>query len=449
MKTKTLKPLLALILAGLATHLAFAEDNPFGDPVTEVNGWKQSGWFGWYVDSFYPFVLHAQHEWMYAYPSGSWLWLWDYSLNEWFATSSVSYPMLYEPLGDQWLWYYEGTQPRWYVEMETSELYTEFSGCLMPDLMVSTFEMSTDLAGESSELGNLMGEGMGIAMLALIGDPSTSVCPVITRTPETINIFEPPENIDAVVDFGDGCTPESGTAALSGSLEVAVSDFLFGETGIGLSLEMTVNNLMREGLLLLDGGLAAGISMTVLSEESETETHYVAKETTTLSGDLTFTDLRSLDTFISGAMGLSGEVLLIEQESKTDWNDVTESTEGELTLTMDAFSTEELEVTSGTVTLDLNMPGTTTLDAEMETSDGPVDLTLVIDQSEDGSIVTMNTDGAAVVFGYTLTVSDMVMDSNLCEDYPISGVFTITYGGIQYTITMAGSCDGKYTITKG
>lgn len=449
-----MKTLLRILIAAsafsfLSTSSAFAETDPFGDPVSESNGWKQSAWFGWYVDSFYPFVLHAQHEWMYAYPSGNWVWLWDYSLNEWFATEGSVYPMLYEPLADQWLWYYEGSNPRWYVEMESSELYTEFSGCLMPDLMVSTFEMSTDLSGESSELGDLMGEGLGIAMLALLGDPTTSVCPVITRTPETINIFEPPENIDANVDFGDGCEMEEGSGEISGSLDVAISDFLFGETGIGLSIEMTVNNLMRDGLALLDGSLAASLSLNMLSEETETETHYVTRETTTISGDLTFTDLHSLDAFISGAMGLTGEILLTERESKSDWDDVTESTEGELTLTMDAFSTEELEITSGLVTIDLNTPGTTTVEAAMETSDGPVDLTLIIDQSQDGSITTINTVGAATVFGYTLTVVDMVMDEGQCEDYPVSGVFTISHGGIQYTITMAGTCDGQYTITKG
>jgi hypothetical protein len=294
-----------------------------------------------------------------------------------------------------------------------------------------------------------MGQGMGIALLAIAGDPATSVCPVITRTPETVNLFDPPETIVATVDFGEGCTPEDSTGEIAGSLDVTINDFLFGETGLGLSLALTANNLMLDGLALLNGSMSAALSMGIVSEESETATHYVTRDTTTISGDLTFTELQSLDAFISGAISLSGEILTIEEESKTDWDDVTESTEGTLTVTMDAFSTEELEISSGTATIDINMPGTTTIDADMETSDGPVDLTIVIEQSEDGSVVTVNTVGTATVFGYTMTISNMVMDENQCEDYPVSGVFTISYGGTDYVITMAGSCDGKYIITKG
>jgi hypothetical protein len=447
---KTIAP---FILAGLAlslsTGVANAADDPFGEPVTQANGWKQSAWFGWYVDSFYPFVLHAQHEWLYAYPSGGWVWLWDYKLNEWFATAGTVYPMLYEPVGEKWMWYYEGTRPRWYVEMETSELYTEYGGCLMPHLMKTTFETAVGLSDDSGELGDLMGEGLGIALLALSGDPSTSVCPVITRTPETVDLFDPPASIVATVDFGDGCTPENGTGEISGSLNVTINDLLFSDDGLGLSLALTANNLMRDGLALLNGSLAAAFSMSVVSEESETATHYVTRDTTTLSGDLTFTDLQSLDAFISGVLSLSGQLLITERESKTDWNDITESTEGTLTLTMDAFSTEELDITSGTVTLDINTPGTTTIDAGMETSEGPVDLTIVMEQSEDGSVVTVNTVGTATVFGYTMAISNMVMDDTQCEGYPVSGVFTIAYDGINYIITVSGNCDGKYVVTKG
>jgi hypothetical protein len=449
-----MKSIASILLAGLAlsfsTGVASAADDPFGEPIAQASGWKQSAWFGWYVDSFYPFVIHAQHEWVYVYPQGDWVWLWDYSLNEWFATGGTTYPMLYEPTGNKWMWYYTGTKgPRWYVDMESSEVYTEFSDCLMPSLMKSTFETSVGLSDDSGELGNLMSEGLGIALLAIAGDPATSVCPVITRTPETVDLFDPPASILASVNFGDGCTPEDGTGEIAGSLDVNISDLLFGETGIGLSLELTANNLMRDGLALLNGSLSAAFSIGIFSEESETATHYVTRATTTLNGDLTFTDLQSLDAFISGAVSLSGDILAIEQESKADWDDVTESTEGTLTITMDAFSTDELDITSGLVTLDINMPGTTTVDADMQTSDGPVDLTLVIEQSEDGSLVTVNTDGTATVFGYTMTISNMVMDETQCEDYPVSGVFTISYDGIDYVITMTGNCDGTYIISKG
>mgnify|MGYP005841419361 CR=1 FL=1 len=448
-----MKPIVSFLLAGiflsLSTGVATAADTPFGDPLAEASGWKQSAWFGWYVDAFYPFVLHAQHEWMYAYPSGDWVWMWDYSLNEWFATSGSVYPMLYEPVGNKWMWYYTGTEPRWYVEMESKEVYTEFSGCLMPSLMKSTFETSVDLSGDTGELGDLMGEGLGIALLALAGDPATSDCPVITRTPEEVDFFNPPESILATVDFGDGCTPEDGTGVISGSLDVSISDLLFGQYGLGLTLELTANNLVRDGLSLLDGSLAAAFSMEVVGEESETDTHYVNSDTTTLSGDLTFTDLKSLDAFISGAMSLSGEVLTIERESKTDSDDLTEITDGSLTLTLDQFVTEEIDITSGTVILDIVMPGTTTIDADMQTSDGPVDMTLLIEQSEDGGAVTINTDGIASIFGYTMTVSNLVMDDSQCENYPISGVITISYGDIDYVITLSDNCDGGYLITKG
>lgn len=92
--------------------------DPFGAPVREIDGWKESPWFGWYQDPFYPYVHHVEHGWTYVAAEGDWATWWDYRTQEWFTTSGNGiYPFIYRFATEQWLWYYRGSiNPRWFVD---------------------------------------------------------------------------------------------------------------------------------------------------------------------------------------------------------------------------------------------------------------------------------------------------------------------------------------------
>jgi fibronectin type 3 domain-containing protein len=66
-------------------------------------------------DTYYPWVRHEQHGWLYIVPSiSSYLWYYDFQI-EWIYTDFGYYPYLYSYMNEAWLWYYPGSSsPRWF-----------------------------------------------------------------------------------------------------------------------------------------------------------------------------------------------------------------------------------------------------------------------------------------------------------------------------------------------
>jgi len=442
--------LTTLLLGGLSLS-TMVTAAPFDPLIKEQDGWKQSDWFGWYMDAHYPLVRHLQHGWVYVVEAADGMYLWDYTLNEWFLTSSGIYPIVYEFYGDNWLWYYEGTgNPRWYRDLVSEETYTEYNGMLMPDMIRRTFESAVTLSDDAADanLDQAMQDVMGLALLPLLGDPATSTCPVITRTPAEINLFALPAQITARADFGSGCAPSEDLGLLSGALDIGVFNLVLGETAIGMDLELIAENVARNGEALMDGMLSAGVSVSVNASESETATHYVTQTALGISAELTFTELEVGGFDLEGAAVLTGNLVTVEQESIATWEE-TETMEGTLSLSLDGLTMPDMVINSGTVDIMLDFPGTSRVTADLQTSEGPATMVLEIIASEDGNQMELRTVGVADVMGYTLEIRSLLFDSSQCPDYPVGGEILLGWDGALYIFTFSPNCDGSYSVTRG
>ena len=77
--------------------------------MTEVPGWWESDWFGFYFKSVESgWILHSELGWAYPSPSTSdGLWMWKEGLG-WIWTDDGVYPYLYSEESGDWLYFFGG-----------------------------------------------------------------------------------------------------------------------------------------------------------------------------------------------------------------------------------------------------------------------------------------------------------------------------------------------------
>lgn len=424
------------------------------DPIINESGdWKESGWFGWHFGGQDPYVLHAQHGWLYAVEWSGWLWVYDYGLREWFATHETLYPMLYEALGDCWLWYYSETaNPRWYVEMSGGGLYSEYEGILMPQLMKTAFDTTFLLTSEAE--GTDLGQGMDeLSRLfqRIIMSPQYSSCPDIITDPAEVSIWSLPEDIFILADFGEGCSSGDNLGVFSGSMEVSIEDLsmdIYSMEEITMGLNVVMDNLKRNGIPIMDGGFGGTLSILTNEEWSWEESIDVTTTDYTFDVDFTFANLVGLGQTINGGLGLDGTMTTVVKEDGGTFEILEESTSADLILTLDQLTSSLVAELSGTLHLVVPESMEITVDADLQTSDGPIDMTLVMTPSEDMSTMDVTSDGPSIVLGYEMTILDWHYDFNQCATYPVSADILIHHNGLSYRISMSDACDGSYTIRK-
>ncbi len=84
------------------------------------DGWKQSSWFGWYLESEWgSWIYHLEHGWFYCAGHAGGTWLYDLALG-WVWTGDLAYPWIFAPSRGSWLYYLEGSahngKPRWFYD---------------------------------------------------------------------------------------------------------------------------------------------------------------------------------------------------------------------------------------------------------------------------------------------------------------------------------------------
>jgi hypothetical protein len=84
--------------------------------------WMESSWLGWFHDLNFPWIFHAQHQWMYtAGIDGDWIALWDGAMG-WLLTQRDTYPNLFHSNSGHWLFYWPGSAgPRWFYDYNTGQ----------------------------------------------------------------------------------------------------------------------------------------------------------------------------------------------------------------------------------------------------------------------------------------------------------------------------------------
>ena len=91
------------------------------------DGWSFSDWFGSFNTGFFPWIFHAEHNWMYIGEDSSPddFYLFDPSSDQWLYTTAETYPNLYSFSRDSWVFYFEGTSaPREFVDLQSNDFFT-------------------------------------------------------------------------------------------------------------------------------------------------------------------------------------------------------------------------------------------------------------------------------------------------------------------------------------
>jgi subtilase family serine protease len=102
------------------TNLINALSTPWPDATSLGNGWMSSSWFGVFNVTYYPWIYHAQHGWLYVSgtdPASIWLWTPDTAVpwTGFLWTSSTVYPWLWSDTQRTWLYYSVGSSnPRYF-----------------------------------------------------------------------------------------------------------------------------------------------------------------------------------------------------------------------------------------------------------------------------------------------------------------------------------------------
>ena len=103
-----------------AQSVSFVAPSPWPDATDLGGGWKRSSWFGDFNVTYYPWIYHAQHGWMYTFgtdPTSIWLWTTDLGF---LWTGSGVYSWLWSDTKHTWLYYVKGSHsPRYFFNWNT------------------------------------------------------------------------------------------------------------------------------------------------------------------------------------------------------------------------------------------------------------------------------------------------------------------------------------------
>ena len=107
---------------------------------------------------------------------------------------------------------------------------------------------------------------------------------------------------------------------------------------------------------------------------------------------------------------------------------------GNITISFNNLTAAGYTVTSGTATMTNTGSNTFQLVANLNTSEGVVNMTLtVLTPSETRIIVSTPTPGT--ISGYTVTLNNVIVDTTVCDGYPSGGSVTASQGGSTVTVS--------------
>lgn len=79
------------------------------------------------------------------------------------------------------------------------------------------------------------------------------------------------------------------------------------------------------------------------------------------------------------------------------------------------------------------------MDADLDTSQGDVNLTLIAQSSSETRTI-INTLTPGTIAGYSVTLTDVTIDTSLCDGYPVDGSVTVSQGGSSVTEVFTPDC---------
>jgi hypothetical protein len=235
---------------------------------------------------------------------------------------------------------------------------------------------------------------------------TSSTCPVVTIVPpqDTWASSMPPA-ITITANYGSGCTADDDST-MSGQVVLAVTNITATTTAYNLDFALTPTNLKRNGVTVLEGSVSGHIA---LNQSGGTLTGATVS--------IHFNNFKVANISISGNLTITAANL----------------STGPITISFDHLTAAGYAVYSGTLTLTIPGSNTYQMAVNLDTSQGVVNLTLTVQTS--GTQTIVNTSSPGTIAGYTVTYTNVTMNSSVCGGYPSSGSVTVSQGGSSVTTT--------------
>ncbi|MHB8773190.1 MAG: hypothetical protein ACYC7J_19520 [Syntrophales bacterium] len=263
----------------------------------------------------------------------------------------------------------------------------------------------------------LLGVATVTDIMEQIGETSgSSTCPQVTITPDpsTINFEALPPAITLAASYGGGCTASDGST-MSGQMVLALTNIVWTEASEELALDyaVTATNLRRNGTLVLNGGVSGHLGFAGSGATVSINFNNFQITDGTISGGLTLA-LTGIN--VSGASASSIDITFV--------NDLT---------------AVGYAVHSGTLRVTTVATNTNRIVANLDTSQGAVNMTLTVQRPSDERTI-ISTAAPGTIAGYTVTLTNVTLDTGVCNGYPSSGSATASQGGSSVTAAFTPSC---------
>jgi hypothetical protein len=244
---------------------------------------------------------------------------------------------------------------------------------------------------------------------------------VVTITPplNNLDLNNLPSSITITANFGNGYRPINSTSVYTGSAVIKITNINVSNSGISAYVSMTATNVKRDGQLILNGGMTLGLNIGVSGSSM------------TVIANVNFSNLQSLDSQINGGVSISIPSMNIQA-----------GTFSSMTISFNQFTTQDFLLSGGTVKL---TPRGDIYDAlfNLNTNYGLFSGTVTINNSNADKPVISTTPGNFKAGQYILDIYNVILDSTICSELPVSGKIVIK-GSSETKTIMFNNC--TYTV---
>ena len=251
---------------------------------------------------------------------------------------------------------------------------------------------------------------------------------LVVQTPEELNLSQLSQGLRWDFDMKGGFTATDGSV-LKGSGTVAITNIIFGASGLGADFSATLNNVTKDGALMANGSADGNLLLSGSSTSN------------TLTGKVNFRNLQTSYGTINGSLDIGGKNI------NADIFEGTVESIGSITLSTSGLTFGDYTINSGKIVITTPSSGSTGLDIDLSTNKGPVKMNLIITK-QGSSRYTLNSNGTGTLGGYTISVENVVLDGSVCAKNPISGQMRFSGNGVNPVVTFHSTCDGSYDYSE-
>ncbi len=243
-------------------------------------------------------------------------------------------------------------------------------------------------------------------------------CPSTNVVPYPIDIFNLPSSITITASYGNGCTA-TDDSTISGQAELAITNIAITGTSLSLDYALSATNLTRNGALLLNGSVSGHIALNISGSVI-----------TQANVSVHFNNFQVADSVISGNMTMAATNIMKSGGTYSF---------GSITVSFNNLTAAGYTVSGGMVTVTSTGSNSFQMVANLNTSQGALNMTLTVQSPSDTRII-VSTPTPATIGGYTVTLTNVTMDTNVCNGYPSNGSVTASQGGSSATVVFTPSC---------